>query len=142
MSEFAIPWTALRLSGRARGVAAGGLALSAASVAAAGAAALIAPSLLRGAAAVLCLAILIGAIIWWRRPAPVVELSVTPAADILLRAHPGAEPLAVGGLFVAPWLIVVGDRTVAIPVWPDSLNAVHFRRLAVATRWRRPSAEA
>jgi hypothetical protein len=142
VSEIAFPWATLRRSGRSRWIAALGLTLSGASVTAAGVAALVAPGLLRGGIAAICLSVLAGAVIWWRRPSPAVQLSVTAQAEILLRASANAEPRPVAGLFVAPWLIVVGSPDTAVPVWPDSLDAAHFRRLAVATRWRRPSAEA
>jgi hypothetical protein len=70
-----------------------------------------------------------------RRPARAVQLRVTPEADVLVRSVDGSDERAARVLFVAPWLIVLGDPQAAVPVWPDRLGAPEFRRLAVACRW-------
>jgi hypothetical protein len=59
-----------------------------------------------------------------------------------MRAEEGSEAQVVQSRFVTPWLIVLGDRAGAVPVWPDRLGALQYRRLAVACRWHRPGAEA
>ncbi len=101
-----------------------------------------APTIGRGAAAAGAVAVLIGVAFLRSRPRQLIQLRVTPEADILTRRDPGAEARPMQVLFVAPWLIVLADGRRVLPVWPDVLGQAEFRHLMVASLWRRPTAQA
>ena len=140
MSELAFTWVTLRASERARRLLTLGLALTGAAFLAALAAVSIAPSPGRGLAALAVLIVLIGAGRHRRGGGGAMRLRVTAQAEILARTDSCADPRPLQVWFVAPWLIVVGDRDATVPVWPDRLGANEYRRLAVACRWRRCAA--
>lgn len=99
-----------------------------------------APTAGRGAAAAGAIFVLLGVIMALRmRSGPAWQVRVTPEAEILTRRESGAEPRPMHVLFVAPWLVVLADGRAALPVWPDALGQAEYRRLTVASRWRRQS---
>jgi hypothetical protein len=106
------------------------------------AAAFLAPTPIRGLASAIALAVLIGAVLQRRGMENTAQLRVTPEGQILARFGSSTDSRPMQALFCAPWLIVLGDRRTALAVWPDGLSEIEFRRLAVASRWVRPVAEA
>jgi hypothetical protein len=114
-----------------------GFGLTGAAALLTGAAAFVLPTPLRALTAAASVAVLAVAGLALRRQVGAVQLRVTPAAEVLMRADERAEPRLMQSLFVMPWLIVLGDRGGALQVWPDRLGAQEYRRLAVACRWGR-----
>jgi hypothetical protein len=101
---------------------------------------IIAPSPARAVAATFATIVFAAAALIGRRPSRSMQLRVNPEANVLIRNEDGSEERALRALFVAPWLIVLGDARTTLPVWPDRLGTAEYRRLAVACRWHPQSA--
>jgi len=75
-----------------------------------------------------------------RRRAGIVQVRVTPEADILIRSGDTSDPGNAQVLFVSSWLIVLKHGSGVVPIWSDRLGRIEFRHLTVACRWRRSGA--
>lgn len=122
---------ASRRAQRVRSVAQAGIA---ATVIACAAAFVQAPSLVRGAAALAAAVGLAGAL---RRQAVAPARRLGIAADGAVTVQDGNDSEAAATVYCGPHFICLCTAAGRLPVWPDTMSASAWRRLAVACRWPR-----
>lgn len=146
-----VPWTTLRFSPSAKRWRRVGIVIGVTASVAILCAAVATPAVNAGLVA---LGLTVAAGCSWAasmRAAPVFEIGVSQASEIVIRRGSGHESESVDAtgagesvpgqvIFAAPWLISLRSGSTLIPIWPDSLPPTLFRRLWVHLHWGRAAA--